>query len=65
MSIADKVKMAELEQRVKALEVLLADTRESLAYLHGHVLAQKDDPNIEPPAKLKTLTLPEKRKPNA
>jgi hypothetical protein len=62
MSIAERAKVADLERRVQALESKLSDTAESLAYLHGHVLGLKENPDLELPAKLKTLTLPEKRK---
>jgi hypothetical protein len=62
MSIAQKNEIADLRSRMSALEKKLSDTAESLAYLHGHVLGMKDDPTIEPPEKLRTLKLPEKRK---
>jgi hypothetical protein len=62
MSIALKNEVADLKARLSALEKKHADTAESLAYLHGHVLGMQKDPTIEPPEKLRTLSLPEKRK---
>jgi hypothetical protein len=57
VSIADKVKIADLERRVAALE-------SAQLPVHGQQHADEVIPVVPEALKGKTLTLPEKRKPN-